>query len=299
MGLMATQDRALPALAGDPVAFKVELRHAFAGGFVEVRRYSWSRPLRQTIHAVPDALVLNMALSSRPPLTRVDSASSEVAPLAGGAGRLLVMIPGRPYRLAAPSGALRSLHCAIDCARFEAIAGDPINWESLDQFGGELRSGIGIEPHLLRIHDELLRSAPGREVAIQALADLVCIELLRRFREGKPQRPDFRAGGLTSWRMRRILARVHAEQPLPRILELADSCGLTPRQLSRAFKTETGQTLGRFVDEVAMERAHRLLTTTSLSLAEIARELGFASADSFAQSFRRFTGVSPSSIRHA
>jgi AraC family transcriptional regulator len=78
---------------------------------------------------------------------------------------------------------------------------------------------------------------------------------------------------------------------------LADLCGLTERQLSRAFKAETGMTIGRFVDEVTMERAHRLLTTTSLSIGGIAQELGFASADSFARSFRRLTGSPPSKIR--
>jgi transcriptional regulator GlxA family with amidase domain len=56
-------------------------------------------------------------------------------------------------------------------------------------------------------------------------------------------------------------------------------------------------TIGRFVEEVTVERAHRLLTTTRLPIAGIARELGFASADSFARSFRRVTGTPPSKIR--
>lgn len=282
-----------------PFAYRVERRHAFSGGFVEVRRYVWTRSLEQTIHAVPDALVLNLALTSRPAQTRVDSESGEVAPLARDAGQLLVMIPGRPYRLTAPSGSLRSLHCAIDCTRLETIAGEPIDWAALERFGCELGSGSGIEPFLLRIHEELLRTGPEHELAIQALADLICVALLRRFRERNPRRTGARKGGLASWRMRKILERIHASRPVPHIAELADLCGITPRQLGRAFKTETGHTLGHYIDEVAMERAHRLLTTTGQSLAEIARELGFASADSFAQSFRRFTGLSPGAMRRS
>lgn len=281
----------------DAVGFRVELRHSFEGGVVEVRRYVWSQPLEQTIHALPHALVINMALSSRPAQTRVDSIAAAMPVHAGDAGRLLVMIPSRPYRLAAPSGSLRSLHCAFDCDRIEAITGEAVDWENIAQSVGELRPGHGIEPHLHQLHEELVRSNPGRGIAIQALADLICVELVRWLREGRHGRPDVRAGGLASWRMRKIMARIHADKPLPRLLELAELCDLTPRQLSRAFKTETGQTLGRFIDEVAMERAHRLLTTTRMPLAGIARELGFASADSFSQSFRRYTGTSPGRLR--
>jgi transcriptional regulator GlxA family with amidase domain len=46
-----------------------------------------------------------------------------------------------------------------------------------------------------------------------------------------------------------------------------------------------------------MERAHRLLTSTDHSIARIGRDLGFASADSFAQSYRRVTGALPSQVR--
>jgi AraC family transcriptional regulator len=95
----------------------------------------------------------------------------------------------------------------------------------------------------------------------------------------------------------RGLDRVHASLPAPKIVELAQLCGLTERQLSRAFKTETGVSIGRFVDEFTMERAHRLLTTSQQPVVDIARDLGFASADSFAQSYRRVTGALPSRVR--
>jgi AraC family transcriptional regulator len=244
-----------------------------------------------------DFLVINMALTSRPAHTRVDRMPAANNPLAGEAGRLLIMIPGVPYHLVAPSGTFRSLHCAISCAKFEAIAGEPIDWLALGPFGGEARAGLGIEAHLARIHDELVHSRIGREAAIEACIAMICIDLSRQFRRGAPTRPDVHTGGLAAWRIRTILGRIHSEGPAPRIAELAGLCGLTERQLSRAFKAETGTTIGRFVDEVTVERAHRLLTTTSLSVAEIARELGFASADSFAQSFRRMTGAPPSRSR--
>lgn len=280
-----------------PAPYRVDQRYEFEGGLAEVRRYFWSTPLEQTLLAMSDSLVVNMAITARPAHTRVDRIAADNDPLATEAGRLLIMIPGMPYYLAAPEGAVRSLHCAIHCSRFEAIMGGAIDWSRLGSFGGETRAGLEIEKPMVRIHDELTRSRIGRETVIEACIDMICVELSRRFRSGRPARPDVHIGGLAAWRMRTILARIHADGPAPRVTELADLCGLTERQLSRAFKAETGTTIGRLIENVTMERAHRLLTTTSIRMSDIARELGFASADSFSQSYRRHTGMPPSKVR--
>lgn len=280
-----------------PVPLRVEHRCQFDDVLVEVRRYFWSGPLEQALEPLTESLNIDMALTSRPPHTRVDRVAPGAEPPSGEAGRLLVMIPGVTYRLAAPSGSLRSLHCAIGRTKLEALAGEAIDWPSLSPSGVQLRLSSSIETHLWRIHEELVRNRLGREAMIRASVDMICVELARRFRRGRPARPDVHTAGLAAWRMRLILARIQAEEPSPRVVELADLCGLTERQLRRAFKAETGLTIGRFIDEAAMERAHRLLTTTDLPVAGVARELGFASADSFAQSFRRLTGVPPSKVR--
>jgi AraC family transcriptional regulator len=146
------------------------------------------------------------------------------------------MIPGMPYQLAAPGGSFRSLHCAIGCGKFERVAGGPIDWPALRSFGGEASQALGIEAYLTRIHEELVCNRIGRETVIQACVDTICVELVRQFREGRPARPDVHLGGLAAWRMRSISSRVHADAPAPRIAELASLCGLTERQLSRAFR---------------------------------------------------------------
>jgi len=264
---------------------------------VELRRYLWSKPVEQDFQGIPGALVLNMALTSRPERTRVEPVAAGGEVPTGDAGRLLVMMPGTQYHLFAPSGAFRSLHCAIECSKFEAFFDEPIDWVALNELGGLLRPGSEIEWLLSRMRHELEHERIGQAAAIDAYAMATCVELVRRFREGKPQRSGFRSGGLAAWRMKVLLDRTHAELPAPGVAELAELCALTPRQLNRAFKAETGMTIGRFVDEATMERAHRLLTSSDHSLARIAGELGFASADSFAQSYRRITGTLPSHAR--
>lgn len=290
---------------GPTVSYRVEQHLHFAHGYVEVRRYFWSQPVVELPFVTDDLLALNMALSSRPAktrLTRIGGACPAVAPAGTGAGtgaggRLMMMMPSTRYRLSAPSGALRSIHFAADRRKFEALLGDLIDWNDWSRIGELNCAGGEIEGLLGRIYDELRHSQIGREAAIEAYANALCIELARRFRQGQPARPDLHRGGLASWRMNLLRERVAADAPAPRIAELAELCGLTERQLGRAFKAETGQTIGRYVDEATMARATRLLTTTDLPIAAIAARLGFASVDTFAHSFRRLTGRLPSQLR--
>lgn len=279
------------------VPFRILQHHAFDGGELEVRRYFWASSVDSTFLSMDDELILNLALTSRPERTKVGRLQSTSAPLDQEAGRLLVMMPRSPYHVIAPSGAFRSLHCALRCSKFEQLCGEPIDWDALIELGGEFKSGTKIEQLLVQMHDELVHERAARHAMIEAYANALCIELYRGFRQGRPLRPDVHIGGLATWRMRVITERVHADLPAPSVSDLASLCGLTTRQLSRAFKAETGMTIGRYVDEATIERAHRMLTSTNITIAAIARELGFASADSFAQSYRRVTGSPPSHAR--
>ena len=279
------------------VSYRAEQHLHFDHGFVELRKYLWSQRVEELSFVTDDMLVLNMALTSRPEKTRLDRVGSQNPAFQNEAGRLMVIMPRTSYHLSAPSGALRSIHFALDRRKFELLLGDQIDWSDWSQMGELSSPGSEIEGLLGRIYNELRQNMIGREAAIEAYANALCIELARRFRRGLPARPDLHRGGLASWRMNLLRDRIRAEGPAPKITELADLCGLTERQLGRAFKAETGQTIGHFVDEATMERAYRLLTTTDLSVGAIAIRLGFASIDTFAHSFHRLTGRLPSQVR--
>jgi len=47
-----------------------------------------------------------------------------------------------------------------------------------------------------------------------------------------------------------------------------------------------------------MEDARALLTTTNLTLAEIAAQVGYASEFSFSHAFKKTTGMAPGCYRH-
>jgi len=104
-----------------------------------------------------------------------------------------------------------------------------------------------------------------------------------------------RNGGLPPWRLRAIERRVRADGPLPSLEELAGLCRISVRHLSRAFRSETGQTVGKFIEQVMAERAHAMLLE-GVAVGTVARRLGYARAGNFAQAFRRTTGLLPTAV---
>jgi AraC family transcriptional regulator len=81
------------------------------------------------------------------------------------------------------------------------------------------------------------------------------------------------------------------------IAELAELCHLSSRQLIRAFRAETGETIGAFVQRVTMDRAKSLLGDGEKPISMIAADLGFASTAAFSTAFHRSTGQYPRDYR--
>jgi AraC family transcriptional regulator len=80
---------------------------------------------------------------------------------------------------------------------------------------------------------------------------------------------------------------------------LARLCGLSRRQLVRAFRAETGQTIGGYIQASVIARAKRLLQDTNAPVSEIAAEVGFTNPAAFSTAFRRACGSSPRDYRMA
>lgn len=80
---------------------------------------------------------------------------------------------------------------------------------------------------------------------------------------------------------------------------LADMLGVNCAYLSRVFKRETGSNFCDYQTYIRIEEAKRLLVTTSLSNAEIAKRCGFLDKRYFAQVFKKKCGMTTSQYREA
>ncbi|GGC64246.1 hypothetical protein GCM10011400_60210 [Paraburkholderia caffeinilytica] len=92
----------------------------------------------------------------------------------------------------------------------------------------------------------------------------------------------------------------HLSQSLnnpPSVEQLARLVGTNEKRLSRAFRDNLGRTVFEYLRDERLRIAQRLLSSTPLSIASIADEIGFSSAANFATAFRERFGTTPSSYR--
>jgi AraC-like DNA-binding protein len=78
---------------------------------------------------------------------------------------------------------------------------------------------------------------------------------------------------------------------------VAESCGLTLRNLQRRFQSAFGVSPQEFLIKTRVLAAMRLLTESHLSAAEIASKTGFVDPSGFAEQFKRRTGSTPTEYR--
>ena len=82
-----------------------------------------------------------------------------------------------------------------------------------------------------------------------------------------------------------------------RLDDLATICSLTKCYLCKLFKLATGQTIVEYINSLRLSLANRLLHSTSLPIAEVARQAGFDDNCYFSRRYRKEFGVSPNKIR--
>jgi transcriptional regulator GlxA family with amidase domain len=79
--------------------------------------------------------------------------------------------------------------------------------------------------------------------------------------------------------------------------ELAGTLGVAERTLFRHFKAETGETPNGFLQRMRLERARRLLETTTRSFATITIEAGYQDEATFRKLFKAEVGLTPAEYR--
>ena len=79
--------------------------------------------------------------------------------------------------------------------------------------------------------------------------------------------------------------------------QLAEAAHLSPRQFSRAFQAETGQSPAKAVESLRVEAARLMMEQSRHSIDVIARQTGFADRDRMRRAFLRAFGQPPQVIR--
>jgi len=174
---------------------------------------------------------------------------------------------------------LRAVELVVDLARVACEAGaDP-----------SAAAAVGLEVA------HLLTERPGGETR-EPFATLRAGSLREAVRQWAAL---VRAGSPQSERIRRAVAYLHAHYTDPDLKEekVAQEALLCLSHFWRAFRAEMGVTYARYLRNLRVEEGKRLLASTSLSVEEIARQVGYEAPEAFCRAFKQGVGVSPSQYR--
>ncbi len=90
-----------------------------------------------------------------------------------------------------------------------------------------------------------------------------------------------------------------AVKGLPTVQNVAEKLNVSPNYLSSLLKVLTGQSTQQHIHNKLIEKAKEKLSTTDLSVSEIAYKLGFGHSQSFSKLFKSKTNISPLEFRRS
>lgn len=74
---------------------------------------------------------------------------------------------------------------------------------------------------------------------------------------------------------------------------MTEFCNISISQLNRLFKKETGMTAKNYIDSIRMDIATEMLASSSTTVRQIAKELGYSDPYHFSRRFKELKGYAP------
>ena len=126
-------------------------------------------------------------------------------------------------------------------------------------------------------------------------ADQRLLNILRRHAETMLRESGQKGSGLVP-KVERLVVDL-LPTGMARAKVVATKLGMSDRTLSRRLARE-GTSFDEILDRLRHDLAQRYITASDLSLSEIAFNLGYANQPAFTTAFKRWSGKSPSALRH-
>ncbi|MGE6786409.1 GlxA family transcriptional regulator [Ensifer adhaerens] len=164
---------------------------------------------------------------------------------------------------------------------------------NLDRYRGSCAGGSSAADMAAAI----VRRFISRDAERNAL-EVLLLERARSPLEVQPRRPLFSRCDDPRLQSALILMEGHLDSSLS-IPKLADTLGVSRRQLERLFMAKMKLSPAQAYKQVRMEHAKTMLLQSKAPLVEIALEVGFANASHFSRQFKSVVGKSPSRFRAA
>lgn len=148
--------------------------------------------------------------------------------------------------------------------------------------------------------DEVAKGRPGSETVLAKLSELLFVETVRRYVESLPEDETGWLAGLRDPYVARTLALFHrdARQSWTHD-ELSREVGLSRSSLADRFTRLIGTAPMQYLANWRMQIAAQKLRNSTLSLAQIADDIGYESEAAFSRAFKKTFGTAPGAWRRA
>ena len=156
------------------------------------------------------------------------------------------------------------------------------------------------DPHIAQLvrllYHELVEGQEPSELYVDGVAQALAVHLVRHYRDGYGGQD--RRTALPAYRLQRVIELMELSLDTAFSLSaLAAEAELSDFYFSRLFHEATGHSPSQYFIQLRLAKARRLLSSTSLSIIEVALEVGYNSPGHFAQVFKRHTGMTPRAYR--
>jgi AraC family transcriptional regulator len=218
------------------------------------------------------------------------------------AGGIHIISPGVDFGINL-TGSIETVHVYVRRAIIEEVAlemvdGDPAKLEipsSIAETDNALHALIDASAYA--VEDESV----GSSMFTDYLSRTIAAQLIRVYSKAK-LKGGGRVSGSTSLSPTISDAVDYMTANIDEAINLADIAQATnrsPSHIARIFRTELGMPPHRYLINLRVDKARRLLEKTSMSIAEIAYECGFAHQEHLTRLFRRHCGTTPAAYRRS
>jgi AraC-like DNA-binding protein len=159
--------------------------------------------------------------------------------------------------------------------------------------------GAGCMAQLLQMAiDETATRRSGSETVLSRVAELMFVEVVRKYIETLPKDAAGWLSGLRDPNVSQALALIHGRPAEAWTLErLALEVGLSRSAFADRFQHFVQDTPMQYLTRWRMQLATHLLNRQGVGLAQVAAEVGYESEAAFNRAFKRCMGVPPGAWR--
>ncbi len=172
-----------------------------------------------------------------------------------------------------------------------------VDTERLDLVNCFCKQDLNLQHIAMLLLAQLRSGGMMSQLYVESLTQVLVIHLLQHYSKST-QIITSENRTLTRTQLQQAIDYIHTH--LDRglsLVELAKIINISSTYFASLFKRAMGISSHQYVIQQRVERANLLLTTTDLTIADIALQVGFSSQSHLTQKFKRFTGMTPQQVR--